>query len=802
MKKSRELLACLVLLLVILGPSFYAVAALPPLAAATFPAGTIVVPMDDKQADRVHVYGFIHEFLASGSDVGLARIIEPPDVSMQTALTPTGAVYQGGPFLIEPKFLPVVNKFLSNSTFSQVTVTQLTVTFTSNKVFFVRQPTRILVIRGVFGRTDITLDRMGISYTIVDPSAVEANPSLINRYTLIIDDCPGWYGNPSSYAPDRRASIQAVYNAITAYVQRGNEIIFTDIALLDMNAAFPGYIQVADGADGSWQSTVYNPAIGSNFPAEFPSQYYNPGPNANTVKIYTEGGGEVVSSIQPAHASDVRILMDSNNFGIPSRYAILGFYFPVGNGIVEGLAFHPYQQTYPIYADENGYYAVYQLFGNKFVHGPQLDFLLSGAPNPQTVAQGGVASYSLSVTSVGSFSSPVNLQVSGLPPGSTGSISPNPVTPQQGGAITSTLTVSTTLGTPPGTYNLTITGTSTLPLITRSVSVQLIVTPAPADFAIDANPKKPNPLIVNIDQCGNITASVQSIADFNAPVNLTLINRPAHVTSKYKPNPITPTSGGTVKSNLTVCVGPTATPNNYTMTVIGTSLTSSPITHTVDVLLRVPKPSAISTNPLIYLILLTLLFLALGIGLLFLALVMKRKARPAPVPLRVVRRRPLVQYVLPLPMVQCRTCGRIMPVYSVYCPYCGRPQAGLQSAPSRAHTQVRRPGRKAGVGFFLSLLSGILVLLNGAFLLVPAFYAIWSSVFWWLPSIGPSYSFVIGLVIGLVLVFGSIIMLMGNGAIADVLIFPFAVFSLIIGGGLVAGMVLGIVGGIFGALKN
>jgi hypothetical protein len=113
-----------------------------------------------------------------------------------------------------------------------------------------------------------------------------------------------------------------------------------------------------------------------------------------------------------------------------------------------------------------------------------------------------------------------------------------------------------------------------------------------------------------------------------------------------------------------------------------------------------------------------------------------------------------------------------------------------------------RVGRRAGAGFFLSLLSGILVILNGAFLLVPKFYALWSSIFWWLPSIGPIYGFIIGLIIGLVLVFGSIIMLMGNGAIADVLIFPFAVFSLIIGGGFVAGMILGIVAGIFGALKN
>jgi len=216
MTKPREILACLVLLLVALGPSLYAVSALPPLASATFPAGTIVVPMDDKQADRIRVYGFIHEFQASRSDAILARILEPPDVSMQTSLTPSGAVYQGGPFLIEEKFLSAVNSLLATSTFSEITVTRLTAPFTTNKVFFVRQPTRILVVKGVFGRTDQTLERMGINYTAVDPSVVEANPSLLRQYSLIVIDCPGWYGDPSSYAPDRRTRIQAVYDTIAS----------------------------------------------------------------------------------------------------------------------------------------------------------------------------------------------------------------------------------------------------------------------------------------------------------------------------------------------------------------------------------------------------------------------------------------------------------------------------------------------------------------------------------------------------------------------------------------------------------
>ena len=117
---------------------------------------------------------------------------------------------------------------------------------------------------------------------------------------------------------------------------------------------------------------------------------------------------------------------------------------------------------------------------------------------------------------------------------------------------------------------------------------------------------------------------------------------------------------------------------------------------------------------------------------------------------------------------------------------------------------VIREQRRSGsiTGFALSLVSGILVLLNGAALLAPSFYRDWSSIFWWIPILGPNYVFMLGLIIGLTLILSSIIMVLRSGALAAMLIFPFAVFSLIIGGGFVAGMVLGIVGGIIGVLKR
>jgi len=789
MKNARNVIVSLLLVVMLLAPYLtLSEGAISTLSTGNFPVGTFVVPMDGKQNDRVHVYGFIHEFLRTSSTAQVARVIEPPDVTMQTALTPNSDVYQGGPYLIDSTLKPYVNLMLSNSTFAQVTVTQLTAPFNSNNIFFVRQPTRILVIYGVFGRTDLTLSRMGISYTLVQASDVEQDPSILNQYTLIVDDCPGWFGNSPSYNPDRRTSIQNVYNTIQSRVQSGNEVIFTDIAILDLNATFPGYITPAQGGAGSWVSTIHNPPVG--FSAEFPSQYYNPPPNPTSITLFTEGGGWVASGVQPAHQSDVRILIDSNQFGVPYRYAILGFYFPFGNGIVEDLAFHPYEQLYPNYADQNGYYATYEIYGNKFVHGPQSDLSISATPATVTVNQGQTATYTVGVTSIGTFSSPVSLQVTGIPPGSSGTFNPPVVTPPPSGTTPVTLTVPTSLATPIGSYDLTITGNSASLQITRSAVVTLIVKSAPADFTINANPRAPTPLIVRQTFCGNISVMVQSIGNFSSPVNLAISPVPQNVAVQFLPNTVTPSPGGaSVISILRVCPASNAQPGDYAMTIRGTS---GSLTHTVDVIVRVPTVPAPVVNPLIYFLVLLLLLLALGIG--FLAVFMSRKPR----------KRPRALYVLPLPTIQCRTCRRLMPLASVYCPYCGKPQVVVSRRPTLTRRSTTIGGRSL-IGFILSLVSGILVLLNSAALLSPSFYGPpvnWSSIFWWIRVLGQTYAFTLGLLIGLTLVLSSVIMLLRSGALADVLILPFAVFSLIIGGGFVAGMVLGIVGGIIGALKR
>lgn len=96
------------------------------------------------------------------------------------------------------------------------------------------------------------------------------------------------------------------------------------------------------------------------------------------------------------------------------------------------------------------------------------------------------------------------------------------------------------------------------------------------------------------------------------------------------------------------------------------------------------------------------------------------------------------------------------------------------------------------------------MIVNAAALLSDSFWDLWIEIFFWLPTIDTSanhgLAFAIGVVIGLIVVVGSIMMILGYGTIGSIVVFPLAVLSLVIGGGFVAGFVLGIIGGILGMI--
>ena len=97
------------------------------------------------------------------------------------------------------------------------------------------------------------------------------------------------------------------------------------------------------------------------------------------------------------------------------------------------------------------------------------DFSISASPPSQSITRGSSTTYAVTVAASGGFNGTVSLSVSGLPPRTSASFNPSSVT----GSGSSTLTVSTRRSAVPGSYTLTITGTSGS--LTHSTSVTLVI---------------------------------------------------------------------------------------------------------------------------------------------------------------------------------------------------------------------------------------------------------------------------------------------------------------------------------------
>jgi len=104
------------------------------------------------------------------------------------------------------------------------------------------------------------------------------------------------------------------------------------------------------------------------------------------------------------------------------------------------------------------------------------DFTVDASPSQVLTIRNAHANFTITISSLEGFSSPVTLTVSGTPSGATASFSSNPVTPPPYGIAYSTLTISTTELTPLGTYSIYINGTSgslvrRIPLLYRTLVV-------------------------------------------------------------------------------------------------------------------------------------------------------------------------------------------------------------------------------------------------------------------------------------------------------------------------------------------
>jgi len=183
------------------------------------------------------------------------------------------------------------------------------------------------------------------------------------------------------------------------------------------------------------------------------------------------------------------------------------------------------------------------------------NFSLSATPSSSSVQPGGGTSFTATVTPINGFTGAASFNVLGLPAGATGSFTPTTVS----GSGSTTLAVSTSASTAPGTYILTINATSGS--ITRSANVTLVVA---GNFSLSVAPTGRT-----VSRGGSTTYVVSVVpgAGFTGSVTLSIGTLPKFVTARFSPAAIT----ASATSTLTLDTKKNVARGTYSLTVTGTS---------------------------------------------------------------------------------------------------------------------------------------------------------------------------------------------------------------------------------------
>jgi uncharacterized membrane protein len=201
------------------------------------------------------------------------------------------------------------------------------------------------------------------------------------------------------------------------------------------------------------------------------------------------------------------------------------------------------------------------------------DFGISASPSPQTIVQGNAANYSVALTVNSGFTGSVNFSVTGLPAGATSAFNP----PSLSASGTTTLTVSTSTSTPPGTYSLTIAANDGS--ITRTATVALLVDPV-GDFSLTISPSSQT---VILGQNIGYGVTVSAAGGFTSLVNLSVSGIPTGATATLSPSSVQ----GSGLVSLAIVPGANTPGGTYTITVTGNT---GPLVHTATATLVILVP--------------------------------------------------------------------------------------------------------------------------------------------------------------------------------------------------------------------
>jgi uncharacterized membrane protein len=183
------------------------------------------------------------------------------------------------------------------------------------------------------------------------------------------------------------------------------------------------------------------------------------------------------------------------------------------------------------------------------------DFSLSATPSSQTINANGGTSYTATIAGANGFNGSVALSLGGLPAGATSSFSPASIS---GGSGSSSLAISTDCSIAPGTYPLTITGTSGS--LSHSTGISLVVNAAASDFALAVSPSSQT---VTVSGGATYTASVSAQNCFTGNVSFTVSGLPTGASASFTPSAV----AGSGSSTLGVNTDGTTPAGNYTLTI-------------------------------------------------------------------------------------------------------------------------------------------------------------------------------------------------------------------------------------------